>query len=262
MPAPARASIFPRCQPNRRSRGRPSQSPSSPSPRTATTSSSPAAARSSRRRRLGQRTAHPRPDSGGDGDARDGRAATTGGRPRGGDHRVQRARESRAARRRDREHAAHPCGSRARHPALPSARRHRAAAPGAAPRSLGVGAAHPRRVLSRRSRQARARCAEAPALQDPARPRVPAGLHSTHVRRRRHATSSSRRWTRCAATSRSSRARSRPERSTRTASRSTTSRRITPRTYGSLIRTRYGEPYFTTEMMRVDDVGSLEVATF
>ena len=33
-------------------------------------------------------------------------------------------------------------------------------------------------------------------------------------------------------------------------------------TYGALIRTRYGEPYFTTEMMRVDDVGSLEVATF
>jgi N-acetylglucosamine malate deacetylase 1 len=33
-------------------------------------------------------------------------------------------------------------------------------------------------------------------------------------------------------------------------------------TYGSLIRTRYGEPYFTTEMVRVDDVGSLEVATF
>ena len=33
-------------------------------------------------------------------------------------------------------------------------------------------------------------------------------------------------------------------------------------TYGSLIRTRYGEPYFTTEMMRVDDVVSLEVATF
>jgi bacillithiol biosynthesis deacetylase BshB1 len=32
--------------------------------------------------------------------------------------------------------------------------------------------------------------------------------------------------------------------------------------YGSLIRTRYGEPYFTTEMMRVDDVGALEVATF
>ena len=32
--------------------------------------------------------------------------------------------------------------------------------------------------------------------------------------------------------------------------------------YGSLIRTRYGEPYFTTEMMRVDDVGTLEVATF
>lgn len=32
--------------------------------------------------------------------------------------------------------------------------------------------------------------------------------------------------------------------------------------YGSLIRTRYGEPFFTTEMMRVDDVGSLEVATF
>lgn len=33
-------------------------------------------------------------------------------------------------------------------------------------------------------------------------------------------------------------------------------------TYGSLIRTRYGEPYFTTEMMRVDDVTALEVATF
>jgi bacillithiol biosynthesis deacetylase BshB1 len=33
-------------------------------------------------------------------------------------------------------------------------------------------------------------------------------------------------------------------------------------TYGSLIRTRYGEPYFTTEMMRVDDVVALEVATF
>jgi N-acetylglucosamine malate deacetylase 1 len=33
-------------------------------------------------------------------------------------------------------------------------------------------------------------------------------------------------------------------------------------TYGSLIRTRYGEPYFTTEMVRVDDVTSLEVATF
>ena len=33
-------------------------------------------------------------------------------------------------------------------------------------------------------------------------------------------------------------------------------------TYGSLIRTRYGEPFFTTEMMRVDDVGALEVSTF
>jgi N-acetylglucosamine malate deacetylase 1 len=32
--------------------------------------------------------------------------------------------------------------------------------------------------------------------------------------------------------------------------------------YGSLIRTRYGEPFFTSEMMRVDDVVSLEVATF
>jgi bacillithiol biosynthesis deacetylase BshB1 len=32
--------------------------------------------------------------------------------------------------------------------------------------------------------------------------------------------------------------------------------------YGTLIRTRYGEPYFTTEMMRVDDVVTLEVATF
>jgi bacillithiol biosynthesis deacetylase BshB1 len=32
--------------------------------------------------------------------------------------------------------------------------------------------------------------------------------------------------------------------------------------YGSLIRTRYGEPFFTTEMMRVDDIVALEVATF
>lgn len=32
--------------------------------------------------------------------------------------------------------------------------------------------------------------------------------------------------------------------------------------YGALIRTRYGEPFFTTEIMRVDDVVALEVATF
>lgn len=32
--------------------------------------------------------------------------------------------------------------------------------------------------------------------------------------------------------------------------------------YGSLIRTRYGEPFHTTETMRVDDVASLEVSTF
>jgi bacillithiol biosynthesis deacetylase BshB1 len=32
--------------------------------------------------------------------------------------------------------------------------------------------------------------------------------------------------------------------------------------YGALIRCRYGEPFFTTEMMRVDDVAALEVATF
>ncbi len=32
--------------------------------------------------------------------------------------------------------------------------------------------------------------------------------------------------------------------------------------YGALIRTRYAEPFFTTEMMRVDDVNALEVATF
>jgi len=32
--------------------------------------------------------------------------------------------------------------------------------------------------------------------------------------------------------------------------------------YGTLIRRPYGEPYFTTEMMLVDDVVSLEVATF
>jgi bacillithiol biosynthesis deacetylase BshB1 len=33
-------------------------------------------------------------------------------------------------------------------------------------------------------------------------------------------------------------------------------------TYGALIRCRYGEPFFTTEMMRVDDIGALEVSTF
>lgn len=32
--------------------------------------------------------------------------------------------------------------------------------------------------------------------------------------------------------------------------------------YGSLIRTRYGEPFYTSEMMRVNDVLALEVATF
>ena len=32
--------------------------------------------------------------------------------------------------------------------------------------------------------------------------------------------------------------------------------------YGSLIRTRYGEPFFTYETMRVDDVAALDVSTF
>ncbi|MEO7962933.1 MAG: bacillithiol biosynthesis deacetylase BshB1 [Gemmatimonadaceae bacterium] len=32
--------------------------------------------------------------------------------------------------------------------------------------------------------------------------------------------------------------------------------------YGSLIRTRYGEPFFTTETMRVDDITQLQVSTF
>jgi len=32
--------------------------------------------------------------------------------------------------------------------------------------------------------------------------------------------------------------------------------------YGSLIRTRYGEPFFTEETMRVDDVTLLQVSTF
>ena len=32
--------------------------------------------------------------------------------------------------------------------------------------------------------------------------------------------------------------------------------------YGSLIRTRYGEPFYTAETMRVDDVASLQVSTF
>ena len=32
--------------------------------------------------------------------------------------------------------------------------------------------------------------------------------------------------------------------------------------YGTLIRARYGEPFFTTETMRVDDITALEVSTF
>ncbi|MEX2180348.1 MAG: bacillithiol biosynthesis deacetylase BshB1 [Gemmatimonadaceae bacterium] len=32
--------------------------------------------------------------------------------------------------------------------------------------------------------------------------------------------------------------------------------------YGAMIRTRVGEPFFTTETMRVDDVAALEVSTF
>lgn len=32
--------------------------------------------------------------------------------------------------------------------------------------------------------------------------------------------------------------------------------------YGAMIRRRYGEPFFTTETMRVDDVVALEVSTF
>ncbi|MCC6929184.1 MAG: bacillithiol biosynthesis deacetylase BshB1 [Gemmatimonadaceae bacterium] len=32
--------------------------------------------------------------------------------------------------------------------------------------------------------------------------------------------------------------------------------------YGSLIRTRYGEPFYTTETMRVDDLTTLDVSTF
>ena len=48
----------------------------------------------------------------------------------------------------------------------------------------------------------------------------------------------------------------------RTASRSRTPCVITRAYYGSLIRQRYGEPFFTTEMIAVDDVVSLEVSTF
>ena len=32
--------------------------------------------------------------------------------------------------------------------------------------------------------------------------------------------------------------------------------------YGSLIRTRFGEPFYTTETMRIDDLSTLEVSTF
>lgn len=32
--------------------------------------------------------------------------------------------------------------------------------------------------------------------------------------------------------------------------------------YGTLIRTRYGEPFYTAETMRVDDIASLQVSTF
>jgi LmbE family N-acetylglucosaminyl deacetylase len=32
--------------------------------------------------------------------------------------------------------------------------------------------------------------------------------------------------------------------------------------YGSLIRVRYGEPFYTYETMRVDDIAALDVSTF
>jgi LmbE family N-acetylglucosaminyl deacetylase len=32
--------------------------------------------------------------------------------------------------------------------------------------------------------------------------------------------------------------------------------------YGTLIRARYGEPFFTTETLRVADISSLDVSTF
>jgi hypothetical protein len=32
--------------------------------------------------------------------------------------------------------------------------------------------------------------------------------------------------------------------------------------YGSLIRARYGEPYFTVETMKVDDLMKLDVSTY
>ncbi len=32
--------------------------------------------------------------------------------------------------------------------------------------------------------------------------------------------------------------------------------------YGSLVRARYGEPFFTTETMKVDDIAALDVSTF
>jgi hypothetical protein len=32
--------------------------------------------------------------------------------------------------------------------------------------------------------------------------------------------------------------------------------------YGSLIRVRYGEPFYTYETMRVDDIASVDVSTF
>lgn len=38
--------------------------------------------------------------------------------------------------------------------------------------------------------------------------------------------------------------------------------RIQSSHYGSLIRARYGEPYFTTETVRIDDINTLEVAAF
>ena len=38
--------------------------------------------------------------------------------------------------------------------------------------------------------------------------------------------------------------------------------RIQAAHYGTLIRTRYGEPFFTSETMRVDDITALEVSSF
>ena len=165
------------------------------------------------------------------------------------------ARENaRAARRRNREHAGDARDARAGDPPLPPARRDRAAARGTASRTTASppsSSATP--ASSPASPSSRPTCRSTGRTRSCTRSRI-GRTSSARPSSSTSATSSSRRWPRCAATSSQFDGEIQagevyPER--RAAVRH---RHALRGDYGSLIRTRYGEPFFTTEMMRVDDV--------